>query len=79
MDLKTDHKKPRGRVIIGVKEEENWILGCRLDWWGGSLWAFGRPGCHEFRTPRRTGDEREDWGCRKEREVGQKSDKTNLA
>lgn len=46
MDLKTEVKSQRGEVMIRVREEEYWILGCRLDWQGGSLWAFGRPGCH---------------------------------
>ena len=46
MDLKTEHKSQKEEVMIRVREEENWTLGCRLDWRGGSLWAFGRPGCH---------------------------------
>ena len=46
MDLKPKRQSEREEVIIRVREEENWILGCRLDWRGGSLWAFGRPGCH---------------------------------
>ena len=46
MDLKTEHKSQKEEVMIRVREEENWTLGCRLYWWGGSLWAFGRTGCH---------------------------------